>query len=163
MSALPEGEAWYQRAWTLVLKRHTGKADQLGRPYVQHFVRVTGLLLQRFPAATRAQVQAALLHDALEPGGGLNGDTLHRAGIEAGAVAIIRNIALPADDRPYQQYIDALCASGDISAIQVKLADNLDAFALYTALGDEASVQLVRTRYVPARRALEAALGKPEV
>ncbi len=160
MTALPEGEDWYQRAWALVLKRHAGRTDQLGRPYREHFSRVAQQLLQRFPEGTPAQVQAALLHDALEPGGGLDEGVLLGAGIDLRPWPSSGASPSPREEAPYQQYIAALCASGDVAAIRVKLADNLDAFALYTALGDEGSLELVRTKYVPARRDLEAALAK---
>jgi hypothetical protein len=64
------------------------------------------------------------------------------------------------DDRPSQQSIDALCASGDVAAIEVKLANNPDALAFSPKLGNEGALELVRTQDVPARRALETALAK---
>jgi (p)ppGpp synthase/HD superfamily hydrolase len=152
-----EAEAFYATALTLVKRRHPGTLDRLGRPAFEHFVRVARTLAHLEPAASRAQLEAALLHDAFEPGGYTERELL-AAGLQPRALAIIHLVTLPTDGRPYQAYIDGLCASGDLPAIQVKLADNLDAFETFTALGAPASLALLAQQYVPARRALEEAL-----
>src|SRR5690242_12402682 len=109
---------WYRTALELVKERHAGKADKLGWPKYEHFERVADRLVRFFPDATPAQVQAALLHDALEPGES-SIDALSRRGVSPDAIAILEKIKLPTDGRDYLQYIRDLVATGDVSAIQV--------------------------------------------
>lgn len=153
-------EGWYIQTLGIVKLRHEGTQDRMGRPYYQHFERVADLLLQSAPEASRAQVQAALLHDAFEPGRlQVSADELRRAGIDDEAVQIIQRITLPTDGRSYLEYIADLAASGDIAAIQVKLADNADAIANHTADGSEESKRTLEHTYLPSRRMLLQALA----
>lgn len=55
----------------------------------------------------------------------------------------------PREQRPYRQCIAALCASGGVAAIQVKLADIRDAFGRDAALGDEGPLELVARSTCP--------------
>ena len=80
-------------------------------------------------------MQAALLHDALEPKG-CSIEELLAHGVTAEAIAIIHHISLPQDGRSYLAYIQDLAGSGDVAAIQVKLADNLDAVEFYATRTD---------------------------
>jgi (p)ppGpp synthase/HD superfamily hydrolase len=148
---------WYRSALELVKERHTGKLDKLGWPKSEHFERVADRLVRLFPSATPAQIQAALLHDALEPGESSIA-ILRQRGIGEDTIAILEKIKLPTDSRDYLQYIKDLVATGDISAIQVKLADNLDAFEFYSTRSDTESKQILQDRYEPARRMLQAGL-----
>lgn len=151
--------AWYQAAWRLVLEKHQGKTDPLGRPYEEHFIRVTRRLLGMFPQATPAQIQAALLHDALEPGG-YSVETLRERGISAEAIRMIQRITLPTDGRSYLQYSQDLAASGDVEAIQVKLADNADAFELFAGIGTPEALARIENQYKPSRAAMQAGLPR---
>jgi (p)ppGpp synthase/HD superfamily hydrolase len=150
-------EAWYQSTLALVQERHSGKVDKLGWPYYQHFERVADRLVRLFPGATPAQVQAALLHDALEPGES-SVEQLRQRGITSEAVELIDKIKLPTDGRAYLQYIRELVETGDIFAIQVKLADNLDAFEFYSTRTDDESKRILENQYDPARKMLQAGL-----
>jgi 2-methyl-3-hydroxypyridine 5-carboxylic acid dioxygenase len=149
--------AWYRAAWSLVLQRHHGKLDKLGRPAEEHFIRVANRLLTMFPQANPAQVQAALLHDALEPGA-LTDQELREAGIAERAVDMIRRISLPQDGRSYLQYAKDLAASGDVEAVAVKLADNADALDLFGAIGTAEAKERIEKQYLPSRAALRAGL-----
>jgi (p)ppGpp synthase/HD superfamily hydrolase len=152
-------EDWYVRTLDLVKQRHGGKLDRMGRPYHQHFERVADHLLQDVPEASRAQVQAALLHDAFEPGElQVSADELRHDGIDEDAVRIIERITLPTDGRSYLQYIADLATSRDVAAIQVKLADNADAIANHTADGSEESKRTLEQTYLPSRQTLLRAL-----
>src|SRR5690606_11422558 len=96
MSTLPQTEPWFRTVFAFVKKRHDGKTDELGRPYYQHFERVANRLVMRFPGASPAQVQAALLHDAFEPGG-TEPAALRANGASDEAIRIIERITLPTD------------------------------------------------------------------
>lgn len=153
-----KSEAWYQATLAFVQKRHSGKVDKLGWPYYQHFERVADRLVRLFPQATPAQVQAALLHDALEPGE-CSVEELHAEGILPEAVAIIQRISLPQDGRSYLEYVKDLAATGDVAAVQVKLADNLDAVEFYSTRTDPESKHILETRYEPSRKMLQEGLS----
>jgi (p)ppGpp synthase/HD superfamily hydrolase len=152
-----KSEAWYQETLAFVQKRHLGKADKLGWPYYQHFERVADRLIRLFPQATPAQVQAALLHDALEPGE-CSIEDLQAQGIVPEAIAIIQRISLPQDGRAYLEYVRDLVGSGDVAAVQVKLADNLDAVEFYSTRTDSESKRILETRYEPCRKMLQDGL-----
>lgn len=149
---------WYRRTLELVQQRHAGKTDKLGWPYYEHFTNVAERLVRLFPGATRAQIEAALLHDALEPGN-LTAEELSRQGFSDETLRILKRITLPTDGRSYQQYVDDLVKTGDLEAIQVKLADNLDAYEFYSTRTDAASKQALEEKFEPARRALQEGLG----
>jgi (p)ppGpp synthase/HD superfamily hydrolase len=152
-----ENEEWFRRARDEVRVRHTGKTDKLGAPYHEHFERVADRLLRLFPAATRPQVEAALLHDALEPGGTTEAN-LEAIGVTPEALRILRHITLPTDGRSYLQYIADLAATGDREAIEVKLADNLDATEYHSTRATTESRALMAETYDPSRLMLQDAL-----
>jgi (p)ppGpp synthase/HD superfamily hydrolase len=153
-----KSEAWYQKTLAFVQKRHSGKVDKLGWPYYQHFERVADRLIRLFPQATPAQVQAALLHDALEPGE-CSIEDLQAESIAHEAIAIIQRISLPQDGRTYLEYVRDLVGSGDVAAVQVKLADNLDAVEFYSTRTDPESRHVLETRYEPSRKMLQDGLS----
>lgn len=150
--------AAYRAALALVHERHEGRLDPAGLPQPEHFERVAARLLRLCPDATDAQLQAALLHDAFEPGG-VAQEKLEQIGVLAEAIRIIRHITLPTDQREYLEYSCELARLGDAAAVQVKLADNLDAVDLLRADGSAASRKLLDTRYLPSCAVLANALG----
>lgn len=149
---------WYKETVEFVRQRHVGKTDKLGWPYYEHFTKVAERLVRLFPEATRSQIEAALLHDALEPGN-CTVEDLEARGYGEDTIRILQRITLPTDDRPYQAYIEGLVATGDLAAVQVKLADNLDAYEFYSTRPDELAKRMLRERFEPARRALQDALA----
>ena len=153
-----KSEPWYRSTLAFVQKRHEGKVDKLGWPYYQHFERVADRLIRLFPDASQAQIQAALLHDALEPGE-CSAEELKTEGIVSDAIAIIQRISLPQDGRTYLEYVRDLVASGDVAAVKVKLADNLDAVEFYSTRTDPESKQILETRYEPSRKMLQEGLS----
>ncbi len=157
MTSPVHDQDWYRAAIALVRQRHGGKTDALGHPYHLHFERVADRLMRLFPRASRGQVEAALLHDALEPGAGTPLD-IAAIGLDEEAVRIIRHITLPTDGRSYLQYVADLAATGDVAAVEVKLADNLDATEFYSTRTDAAAMALLADRYDPSRRLLQQAL-----
>jgi (p)ppGpp synthase/HD superfamily hydrolase len=150
-------QAIFANALAFVEARHAGAVDPLGQPVSQHFVRVADRLVQLFPAATPAQIVAALLHDALEPGQSTV-EELQAHGIAPRAIELIERITLPTDGRDYLTYISDLVATGDREAIEVKLADNLDALDIFPRIGTQEALDLVENRYKPSRKIMETAL-----
>jgi (p)ppGpp synthase/HD superfamily hydrolase len=151
-----QDQNWFRAAMALVRSRHGDRVDALGAPYYQHFERVALRLMRLFPQATRGQIEAALLHDALEPAG--EPVDLAALDLDAEAIRIIQRITLPLDGRSYLQYAADLAATGDLAAIQVKLADNLDATEFYSTRADPSAQQMVLSQYDPTRRILQNAL-----
>ena len=170
MGAVPTGQ-WYADALAAVQAQQAGVTDYLGRPWAEHFERVALRLAFRNPAATRAQVEAALLHDVfMERGGGHA--LLRRLGVDPRAVAIIerttpppdadffRKFELigPAETAAYLDFIRALAASGDRDAIEMKLADIADTIDACRQGATPVLAGQFHTRYEPSRRLLEQAL-----
>ncbi len=117
-------ETWYSEAFSVAQALHEGQIDRAGRPKIDHVVRVAQRLTQIFPDAPREQIQAALLHDALQECA-TTPVRLVLAGIEPEIVQIVEQLTRP-PETPYLEHIRALVASGDIGAIRVKLAEHLE-------------------------------------
>lgn len=142
--------------WTF----HDGQLDKAGKPYISHPERVAAILVDRWPDATTAEMQAAWLHDVLEDTEASEAILLN-AGISAEAVEIVKMLTRPPGPT-YREWISSLAESGHRGAIRVKLADNADNSdpARVAALGDAAD--MVRKRYVPAKAVLEAGLARAD-
>jgi len=151
-----QGQDWYRNLLKVVEETHRGETDKLGNAQSEHFERVTLRLLRLFPQATRGQVEASMLHDALEPG--RPAIDLEAAGVTEEAVRILKLITLPTDGRTYLQYMEDLGDTNDVAAIQVKLADNLDATEIYSSLTTREAQHMVEGVYNPSRRILQDAL-----
>ncbi|MBP2232525.1 (p)ppGpp synthase/HD superfamily hydrolase [Azospirillum agricola] len=152
------GTFWYRETLALAQRLHDGQTDKAGEPYWRHLERVAQRLVERFPDATKAQVQAALLHDAIEDAG-VSAEDLRAAGIEEEAIVAIqlvsRNLG-PAGS--YLEWIGRIAASGNVTAIRVKLADNLDNSDPARVAALPAGPRMVAEKYAPARAILERAL-----
>ena len=171
MSLIPTAP-WYTDALAAVREQQAGVLDYLGRPWAEHFERVALRLIFRNPAATRDQVEAALLHDVfMERGGGHA--LLHRLGVGPRAVEMIerttpptdadyfRKFELigPAETAVYLGFIGTLAASGDREAVEMKLADITDTIDACRQGATAMLVDQFRDRYEPSRRLLEQALS----
>ncbi len=171
MSVVPR-EDWF---WTLVAavdRQQAGIVDRIGRPWAQHFERVALRCLFRNPAASRAQLEAALLHDAfMDRGGGQA--MLAELGVSDEAGALIRlttpppdadyyrdfEAIGPAECETYLAYARKLAASGRREAVEMKLADVTDTIDACRAGATPVLTGQWRDRYEPTRRILEAALS----
>lgn len=171
MTLVPDAP-WYRALLVAVQDQQRGVSDRVGRPWAQHFERVALRTLFRNPAAPRAQLEAALLHDAfMDRGGG--GTMLASLDVCPEAVEMIRITTPPADADYYRDfeaigptectryldYITTLAASGHHLAIQMKLADITDTIDACRTGATPILIDQYRTRYEPSRRILEAALG----
>ena len=171
MSVVPRGE-WF---WTLVKaveEQQKGITDRIGRPWAQHFERVALRCFFRNPRASRAQLEAALLHDAfMDRGGGQF--MLETLAVSEEALDIIR-ITTPPPDADYYRAFEAigpaeceiyldyarkLATSGRQAAIEMKLADVTDTIDACRVGATEVLIGQWRDRYEPTRKILEAALS----
>lgn len=171
MSLVPQ-EPWYRSLVAAVEEQQAGITDRLGRPWAHHFERVALRLIFRNPGATRAQIEAALLHDALMARGG--GQTwLDRLGIgeqareiiaittpppEADYYRVFEEIG-PRENALYLAYVRTLAASGHRAAIEVKLADINDTVDACRTGATAVLIGQFRERYEPSRLLLEQALA----
>lgn len=149
---------WFQDTLAFAKSLHHGQVDKAGAPYWMHLERVARRLMERFPDATKAQIQAALLHDAIEDAG-VTADDLRGAGIEEEAIAAIQLVSWNLNpDGSYLDWIGRIAASGNVTAIRVKLADNLDNSDPARVAALAAGPRMVAEKYAPARAILEQAL-----
>jgi hypothetical protein len=171
MSLVPT-HSWYLNILSAVEKQQAGITDRIGRPWAQHFERVTLRLIFRNPHATRAQIEAALLHDALMArGGGM--EMLNSLGITEEAKQIIEVTTPPPNADYYRHfeeigpiecalyldYIRGLVASGNRAAIEMKLADITDTIDACRAGATDVLIDQYLNRYEPSRKLLEEAMG----
>ncbi|CAO3438597.1 HD domain-containing protein [Azospirillum endophyticum] len=153
-----QNATWFRETLEFAKLLHHGQVDKAGAPYWLHLERVARRLAERFPDATKAQLQAALLHDAIEDAGA-TADDLRNAGIEEEAIAAIRLVSRNLDpDGTYLEWIGRIAASGNVTAIRVKLADNLDNSDPARVAAIAAGPRMVAEKYAPARAILEQAL-----
>lgn len=153
-----QNEAWFRDTLEFARTLHQGQVDKAGAPYWMHLERVAHRLMERFPDATKAQLQAALLHDAIEDAG-VTADDLRAAGVEEEAIAAIRLVSRNLNpEGSYLDWIGRIAASGNVTAIRVKLADNLDNSDPARVAALPAGPRMVAEKYAPARAILERAI-----
>jgi (p)ppGpp synthase/HD superfamily hydrolase len=140
-----------------IKQAHAGQKDKSGRDYFYHPIAV----MQRLPEDADVEVRlAALLHDVIE-------DTpytraqLAEMGYSVRTLDIVDLVTHAEDDtRPYAARIQAIIASGNRDAIQVKVADmseNSDPARL--TLLEPARREHFVQKYTAPLAALRAALG----
>jgi (p)ppGpp synthase/HD superfamily hydrolase len=99
---------------------HAGQTDKAGREYYLHPIAV----MKRLPENTDIEVKlAALLHDVLEDTSFTRHDLSAMSYTDRTLNAVEQVTQQPNDTRTYAKKIDALIASGNKDAIQVKFAD----------------------------------------
>lgn len=173
MTLIPT-EAWYHDRLKLVREEHGATPDRIGRPWYQHFERVALRTMFRCPGASQAQIEAALMHDALMAGGKGRG-FLKEIGLLDEAIDIIELITPPphgnyfrdfeaittADNEIYLRYISGVAASGNKAAIHVKLADIRDTIDAFQAASSAVLKSQLNERYRPSMDVLAAAVEVP--
>ncbi len=171
MTLVPDAP-WYRALLVAVQAQQAGVVDRVGRPWAQHFERVALRTLFRNPAAPRAQLEAALLHDALMDRGG--GEAMLRSlEVEPEAVEMIRlttpppdadffrdfEAIGPAECARYLDYVRELADTGHRLAIEMKLADITDTIDACRTGATPVLIDQFRNRYEPSRRILEGVLS----
>ena len=149
----------------LAAELHAGQRDKAGEPYLGHLTRVVQNLTRLFPDASEAEQHAAWLHDSIEDTG-ITADALRARGYGERVIETVEAVTKPVDTHDYQDWIKTIAASGNISAMRVKLADlsdNADPARL-SAL-PEPRAAMLRAKYAPAiaiiRAGLERSRGYP--
>ena len=135
-------------AEALARRAHEGQTDRTGRPYWRHLAAVAEALTTAEGRAT------AWLHDVVEDTGETPA-TLSGAGVDAAVIDNVETLTRRGGET-YAAYIERIAASGNETAIAVKLAD-LDEHLGHRA--SELPASLTR-RYETARARLEAAAAK---
>lgn len=170
MSLVPDA-GWYRAILAAVNTQQAGITDRVGRPWAQHFERVALRLIFRNPQASRAQIEAALLHDVMMARGSGQA-VLDQLGISAEASEMIRVTTPPpnadyyrdferigpAECALYLDYVRGLVASGNRPAIEMKLADIQDTIDACKTGATDVLIDQYRNRYEPSRVLLEQAL-----
>lgn len=140
-------------AESLARHAHRNQTDKAGKPVIEHIERVVANLLRRWPDATNDEIAAGWLHDVIEDTE-WDAPLLIKAGVSAGAVAIVQEVSRPAGST-YLAWIQTLAALGSIGAVRVKLADNEDNRSPERAAAVPNGESMLRQRYLPAQALLE--------
>lgn len=144
----------------LAVRLHADQVDKLGAPYYLHPIRV---MTRLGTAASDAEKHAALLHDVLEDVSGATPALLRSHGYAEEVIKLCQLLERRKDES-YRQFIDRIIASGNASAMRIKLADLYDNTSEHRAAAapDALRAQLTsmaETRYRPAIAQLRNALG----
>ena len=136
-----------KKALQIMFDAHKDQLDRAGAPYVFHPFH----LAEQMP--DEVSVAAALLHDVVEDTA-ITFDALAMQGISDEVIGILRLLTHdPAV--PYMEYVQKIKWSGNLRAIQIKLAD-LNHNADPTRLHEVTPEDLKRfQKYEAARRLLE--------
>jgi (p)ppGpp synthase/HD superfamily hydrolase len=133
------------RAIHFIKQAHAGQRDKHGEPYWLHPASVMQRLGEH---ATNDERKAALLHDVLEDST-FTVEELRAAGFSETTIDIVKLLTRD-DEESYVEYILRIAASGNRSAVRIKLADlddNLD--RTRGSIPDT-----LRARYLKAQRLL---------
>lgn len=147
----------------LARQLHANQLDKAGEPYIGHLERTVWYLLEMFPDATEAEIEAAWLHDALEDTDA-TAEILIAAGVSAQGVVLVQWLTRPSarsrSAYTYLFWIKLLCREAPIGVLRVKLADNWDNSNPERVAAIPGGARMLRTRYAPARAVLVEWLGK---
>jgi HD superfamily phosphodiesterase len=151
----------------LVKAALSGQYDQQKVSKYDHCVRVSNnalMLVKRYDIADEKLAsdiyQVALLHDVLEDSD-ITAYDLHLYGYSNAIIDAVELLTHYNEDGSYSDYIDTLCASGNITALIGKLADNMDNTSIGRNAGlDDRFKNYLNRRYAGVREKLEAAIEK---
>lgn len=100
----------------IALEAHTGQKDLDGNPAILHPLAV-GLM-----GRTDAEIRAGFLHDVVEDSS-INLDDLKKRGVEDEVLAALALLSHDKEKVGYFEYVGNIIASGNVTAIHVKLND----------------------------------------
>lgn len=137
---------------------HAHQQDKAGLPYVHHLERVVRIVAA-LPGSTALEVQAAWLHDIMEDQG-VKEASLVAQGAPAEVVEVVRLLSKPAGTE-YLPWVRSIVSGGNLAAVRVKLADNLDNQSPERPATPGHVERMVR-KYWPAENILREALRTAE-
>lgn len=143
-------------ALRIAVKAHAGQTDKCGRPYILHPLAVADAVEPVEQPVTKPMVVVALLHDVFEDTDADLGD-FKLTTVEYAALEILTR----REGEDYDRYLDQLCASGNRTALHVKLADlwhNLQPDRTAALAPDDRS--RLHHRYIKARLRIWRGLGE---
>lgn len=149
-------------AHSFAIQAHAGQLDKGGHPYIRHLERVANASVARAGHARAVDrlvmdpmqvMQAAILHDVLEDTPTTVGD-LRAAGFAENIIEAVAILTKPAERIDYAKRIETIMASGNLSAILIKMSDNEDNLRAERTLPDG---EHRRQRYAASLERLEAA------
>lgn len=155
---------WYAITLSVAMRFHAGQVDKCGKPYWAHLDRVARNLVRLWPDAPKEQVQAALLHDVLEDTNATP-DSLRALGVTDEVIDIVRRLSrydtkYAIEGQDYLEWIQSIADSGNVSAIRVKIADNMDNSD--PARSHPCQAAMIATKYAPAWDAFMRGLAASE-
>ncbi len=100
----------------IALEAHTGQKDLDGNPAILHPLAV-GLM-----GKTEAEVKTGFLHDVVEDSS-INLDDLKNRGVEDEVLTVLALLSHDKEKVGYFEYVENIIASGNVTAIHVKLND----------------------------------------
>ena len=119
-------EAWYGTALQLALEAHRTHEDSLGTDWARYLPDVARRAMELYPAAGRLEVEAALLHKALELGSATLA-SLCRAGIPPDTIEAVVALTRKGSDTRHNLAIQDWCgqvaATGNLAAMIVTMAE----------------------------------------
>ena len=140
----PFNQGWYLATFAVAMRVHRGHQGTRKEPHWSFLQRCAQTLVRQFPDATRAQVQAVLLHevlaDALIPANQLRGH-----GIDDDTRRILHAITPPDRTQPFK-HVQTVADSEDVDAMRVMLAVNLTGMAEHGGIRYELACQLLSCR-----------------
>lgn len=153
-------EPWYLETLAIARELHVGQTDAAGGLKADHVERAAHNLVAMFPDASRAEVQAALLHDTIEDTDA-TWDSLAQRGIPHIVLDVVSFLTHDKEGIPYLDYVRSIVEMGGISATRVKLADNMDNLSRDRP-DYPGRAKREQEKYLPARRILREGLGLPD-
>ena len=136
-----------EKAIKFAEEAHRGQVDKIGRPYLEHIIRVVASVLINYPDDSRIHIVAAL-HDVVEDTEYNIDSITSEFGYDIGADvwAITRDVDWISGPRePYQEYV-IRCCKQKASCI-VKYYDMKDNISCLHKIKDSETQQRLKTKY----------------
>ena len=136
----------------LARKLHKDQKDLGGEDYWWHLYRVADNLGRLWCNSSDVELQAAILHDAIEDTEATEQFLLDK-NVNPQVIEIVKLLTLPETrDKNYLCYIQDIIDSGNVSAIKIKFCDNLDNTDPFRPKKlDRKTLSYWQDRYFPAR------------
>lgn len=140
---------------------HADQADQAGKPYILHVLRVMAAVAAFSDPLDETTLAAALLHDVVENGHMTIDQLLDTFGVEV--ATLVGVLTRRTEQDTYAAYIQRILDAGDLRALRIKHADLMDNINRLHHLPDPDQRRSLRTRYLRAAQTIAHAIrGHPQ-